>query len=87
MTPKKALSTIISLFLVLGLMAIIFPSDGIHISESLTLRFPSLTDIFPVADTTTNGKNDPEDEIRAMMEVLPVLYTFSASVIRMTERF
>ena len=68
MTPKKALITIISLFLVLGLMAIIFPSDGIHISESLTLRFPSLSEIFPVADTTANGKNDPEDEIRAMME-------------------
>ncbi|WP_295861756.1 GDSL-type esterase/lipase family protein [uncultured Fibrobacter sp.] len=68
MTPKKALITIISLFLVLGLMAIIFPSDGIHISESLTLRFPSLSEVFPVADTTANGKNDPEDEIRAMME-------------------
>lgn len=68
MTPKKALITIISLFLVLGLMAIIFPSDGIHISESIALRFPSLTDVFPVADTTANGKNDPEDEIRAMME-------------------
>lgn len=68
MTPKKALISIVSLFLVLGLMAIIFPSDGIHISESLTLRFPSLTDVFPVADTTANGKNDPEDEIKAMME-------------------
>ncbi len=68
MTPKKALITIISLFLVLGLMAIIFPSDGIHISESIALRFPSLTDVFPVADTTANGKNDPEDEIKAMME-------------------
>ena len=68
MTPKKALISIVSLFLVLGLMAIIFPSDGIHISETLALRFPSLTDVFPVADTTANGKNDPEDEIKAMME-------------------
>ena len=68
MTPKKALITIISLFLVLGFMAIVFPTDGIKISETLSLRFPSLTDVFPVADSTANKKHDPEDEIRAMME-------------------
>ena len=68
MTPKKALITIISLFLVLGFMAIVFPTDGINISETLSLRFPSLADVFPVADSTANKKHDPEDEIRAMME-------------------
>jgi len=68
MTPKKALITIISLFLVLGFMAIVFPTGGISISETLSLRFPSLADVFPVADSTASGKNDPEDEIRAMME-------------------
>lgn len=68
MSPKKALITIISLFLVLGFMAIVFPTGGISISETLTLRFPSLADVFPVADSTASGKNDPEDEIRAMME-------------------
>ena len=68
MSPKKALITIISLFLVLGFMAIVFPTDGIKISETLSLRFPSLADVFPVADSTSNGKHDPEDEIRAMME-------------------
>ena len=68
MTPKKALITIISLFLVLGFMAIVFPTDGINISETLSLRFPSLADVFPVADSSANKKHDPEDEIRAMME-------------------
>ena len=68
MTPKKALITIISLFLVLGFMAIVFPTDGINISETLSLRFPSLADVFPVADSSANKKHDPEDEIKAMME-------------------
>lgn len=68
MTPLKALITIISLFLVLGLMALIYPTTGINISETTTLRFPSLADVFPTADTTLGGKVDPEEEFKAMME-------------------
>lgn len=68
MTPLKALISIISLFLVLGLMALIYPTAGISISETTTLRFPSLADVFPTADSTLGGKADPEEEIKAMME-------------------
>jgi hypothetical protein len=37
------------------------------VNQSHSVSRP-LTDVFPVADTTANGKNDPEDEIKAMME-------------------
>ncbi len=50
MSPLKTLLSILSLFVVLGLTALIYPEDGIHIG-SLTLRFPSLTDIFEKAET------------------------------------
>lgn len=68
MTPLKALISILSLFLVLGLMALIYPTTGINVNESTTLRFPSLTDIFPTADSSLASKVDPEDEFKAMME-------------------
>lgn len=68
MTPLKTLISILSLFLTLGLLASLYPSDGIRLGESKVLRFPSLTEIFPEADTTeSKGKLDPEDEIKAMM--------------------
>ncbi len=50
MSPLKTLLSILSLFVVLGLTAFIYPEEGIHIG-CLTLRFPCLTDIFEKAET------------------------------------
>ncbi|WP_290765618.1 hypothetical protein [Fibrobacter sp. UBA4297] len=75
MTPVKVLLSIISLFLVLGLMALAYPEDGIHVGDT-TLRYPKLSQIFEKAETTTDSAGnkvkveqvDPEDAIRQMME-------------------
>lgn len=73
MTPLKTLTCIISLFLVLGFIAIIYPNKGISIGET-TFRYPKLTDIFTKSPTKTKGNVtdssavDPEEAIRAMME-------------------
>ena len=71
MTPLKVLLSIISLFALLGFIAIIYPNDGIHIGDS-TLRYPKLTEIFvkqssgdSLSDST---QGDPEEAIREMME-------------------
>ena len=45
MSPLKVLLSIISLFAVLGLIALIYPDGGIHVGE-YTLRYPKLTEIF-----------------------------------------
>jgi hypothetical protein len=45
MTPVKVLLSIISLFLVLGVMALAYPEDGIHIGDT-TLRYPKLSQVF-----------------------------------------
>ena len=42
MTPLKTLLSILSLFLVLGVMALAYPEDGIHIGDT-TLRYPKLS--------------------------------------------
>ena len=74
MSPLKTLLSIISLFVVLGVVAVIYPEGGIHIGE-YTLRYPKLTDIFEkapqasgdsLADSTQQV--DPEEAIREMME-------------------
>ena len=75
MTPVKVLLSIISLFLVLGVMALAYPEDGIHIGDT-TLRYPKLSQVFEKAETTTDSAGnkvkveqvDPEDAIRQMME-------------------
>ena len=75
MTPVKVLLSIISLFLVLGLMALAYPEDGIHVGDT-TLRYPKLSQVFEKAETTTDSAGnkvkveqvDPEDAIRQMME-------------------
>ena len=71
MSPLKVLLSIISLFALLGFIAIIYPDDGIHIGDS-TLRYPKLTEIFvkqssgdSLSDST---QGDPEEAIREMME-------------------
>ena len=75
MTPLKTLLSILSLFLVLGVMALAYPADGIHIGDT-TLRYPKLSQVFEKAETTTDSAGnkvkveqvDPEDAIRQMME-------------------
>ncbi len=74
MSPLKVLLSIISLFVVLGVVAIIYPEGGIHIGE-YTLRYPKLTDIFEKAPQASGDsladsiqQVDPEDAIREMME-------------------
>ena len=75
MTPVKVLLSIISLFLVLGVMALAYPEDGIKIGDT-TLRYPKLSQVFKKAETTTDSAGnkvkveqvDPEDAIRQMME-------------------
>jgi len=75
MTPFKTLLSILSLFLVLGVMALAYPEDGIHIGDT-TLRYPKLSQVFEKAETTTDSAGnkvkveqvDPEDAIRQMME-------------------
>ena len=74
MSPLKVLISIISLFVVLGVVAIIYPEGGIHIGE-YTLRYPKLTDIFEKAPQASGDsladsiqQVDPEEAIREMME-------------------
>ena len=74
MSPLKVLLSIISLFVVLGVVAVIYPDGGIHIGE-YTLRYPKLTDIFEKAPQTSGDsladstqQVDPEEAIREMME-------------------
>ncbi|MCQ2089190.1 MAG: hypothetical protein MJY93_02965 [Fibrobacter sp.] len=71
MTPLKTLLSILSLFVVLGVIAVIYPDEGISIGDK-TLRYPKLTDIFEKADSTADSKAgneiDPEAVIQQMME-------------------
>ena len=72
MSPLKVLLSIISLFAVLGLIALIYPNDGIHIGDS-TLRYPKLTEIFEKQSAgdslgDSSAAADPEEAIREMME-------------------
>ena len=73
MSPLKVLLSIISLFVVLGVIAIVYPDGGIHVGDS-TLRYPKLTDIFVKQGTMLDSLSDstaaadPEEAIREMME-------------------
>lgn len=73
MSPLKTLLSILSLFVVLGVIAAIYPEGGIHVGD-YTLRYPKLTDIFEKApavaegDSTAEPQEDPEAAIKAMME-------------------
>jgi lysophospholipase L1-like esterase len=71
MSPLKVLVSIISLFVVLGVVSVIYPDGGIHVGD-ITLRYPKLTDIFEkqaVSDSLGDSTQvDPEDAIREMME-------------------
>lgn len=63
MTPLKTLLSILSLFVVLGIMAFVYPEGGVKIGD-LTLRFPALTDIFEKADTELALSDSTEEGIQ-----------------------
>ncbi len=70
MSPLKVLLSIISLFVVLAVVAVVYPQGGIRVGDT-TLRYPKMTDIFMKAQTDSTGDSavaDPEDAIREMME-------------------
>ena len=70
MSPLKVLLSIISLFVVLGVIALVYPDGGIHIGD-ITLRYPKLTEIFEKDGGNSLGdsaQGDPEEAIREMME-------------------
>ena len=71
MSPLKTLLSIISLFVVLAIVAVVYPDGGIHVGD-YTLRYPKLTDIFEkkadVDSTADSVQVDPEEAIREMME-------------------
>lgn len=71
MTPFKTFLSILSLFVVLGLMAWLYPASGITIADT-TFRFPALTDIFEKQDPNAvaeedNAETDPQKAIEEMM--------------------
>ncbi|MBR5413971.1 MAG: hypothetical protein IK114_13190 [Fibrobacter sp.] len=71
MTPFKSFLSILSLFVVLGLMAWLYPASGISIAD-VTFRFPALTDIFEKNDPNAvaeddNAETDPQKAIEEMM--------------------
>ncbi len=71
MSPLKTLLSILSLFVVLGVIAVVYPEKGIQVGD-LTFRYPKLTDIFVKADSTADSSAqneiDPEAVIQQMME-------------------
>lgn len=70
MKPFNTFLCIICTFLLLGILCLIFPKDGIPIL-STTLRFPSLSEMFPTKETNDSlatPKEDPEEAIRRMLE-------------------
>lgn len=73
MSPLKTLLSILSLFVVLGVLAVIYPEGGISVGD-VTFRFPALTDIFVKDDGQGNGSDengtqvDPEAALKEMLE-------------------
>ena len=70
MTPLKTLISVLSLFIVLGIIAFVYPPDGIKVAD-VTFRYPKLTDIFEKKALNSDdsaGITDPEDAIREMMD-------------------
>lgn len=70
MKPVHTLLCILSAFILLGAVSFFFPKDGIPFFFT-TLRFPSLTELFPTEeqrDSISAPKEDPEEAIRRMLE-------------------
>ena len=68
MTPFRTLLSILSILLVLGMISLGFPRDGIRIG-SLTLRFPSVME--KLQEEAENARTDsvplPEEQIKKML--------------------
>lgn len=68
MSPLKTLASILVLFITLGVLAAVFPKNGISVFN-VTLRFPSLASLFPEKqDTPQEPAEDPEKAIQRMLE-------------------
>jgi lysophospholipase L1-like esterase len=70
MKPFNTLLCILFAFLILGTVCLIFPKDGIPFFFT-TLRFPSLSEMFPKEsdkESVEAPKEDPEEAIRRMLE-------------------
>lgn len=69
MTPFRTLFLILSIFALLGILSLGFPSEGISVG-TFTLRFPSLRE--EIEETKENlsetSKPDPEANIKKMLE-------------------
>lgn len=66
MKPRQILLAFISVFILLGGIALVFPSNGIPLGP-ITLRFASLKEMFPESREKT-VQEDPEIAIQRMME-------------------
>lgn len=68
MTPFRTFLAILSIFLLLGALSVVFPADGIPLG-SFTLRFPSILEKLneEVAAQEDSLKPDPEAQIQQML--------------------
>lgn len=68
MSPRRTFLSIAAVFLLLGLLSLVFPRDGIQIGNS-TLRFPSILEALQEfqSDKTDTAQIDPEEQIRKML--------------------
>ncbi|MDR1759957.1 MAG: hypothetical protein LBR60_05455 [Fibrobacter sp.] len=66
MKPLQILIALVSLFVLLGGISLVFPANGIPLGP-VTLHFASLKEMFPEAREEA-PKEDPEEAIRRMME-------------------
>lgn len=68
MSPRRTFLSIAAVFLLLGLLSLVFPRDGVQIGNS-TLRFPSILEALQEfqSDKTDTAQIDPEEQIRKML--------------------
>lgn len=69
MNPIKTFLCIVSALALLGLTSFLFPKEGIDIAFT-TLRFPSLSEMFPLQEESREGEvlETPEEAVRRMLE-------------------
>lgn len=68
MTPIKTFLCLLSIFAILGLVSFLFPVEGVNIGFT-TLRFPSLSEVFPTEHESSleANKESPEDAVKRML--------------------
>ncbi len=69
MNPFKTFASILLAFLILGIVSLLFPKDGISLGFT-TFRFPSLSEMFPQQNTDSVQEvvEDPEVAVKRMLE-------------------